>query len=169
MKLRQDPPKSVQEARAELQRAEEAEREHRNRMEREREEEQRAHAQLLKQAAAVVAGVRRQVDDVLKFAEEHPPQPHHAHWTVCRAYRRGLLVPPDAMESAESRVAMGDPVLTQLLSAAEEAARRLAYYTNPMLDSWLRGDDAPIIELDELEATVWQAFTRRVRTIASED
>jgi hypothetical protein len=71
------------------------------------------------------------------------------------------------MATAESRVVVGEPVLGQLFAAAEQAANRLAYFTNPELDSWLAGEDAPIAELDELEAKVWREFVRRIRAIAS--
>jgi hypothetical protein len=125
----------------------------------------------MKQAAAVAANLQTQVAHALALAERTPPRPAHVHRTICRGYLRGVLLPADSMESAEGVVARVDPVLGQLLAAAEEADRRLTYFCDPssvVLDSWLTPDDPPIRELDELEARVWQAFVTRIKTIAAE-
>jgi len=66
--------------------------------------------------------VRKQVEAALELEEANPPRPNHFARTVARSYLCGALVAPDAMATAEGRVVEGDPVLGNLLAAAEEAA-----------------------------------------------
>jgi hypothetical protein len=164
---------SVERARVELQRAEEADREHKQKAERQREEERRQRDELIKAADGVAAGVREQVEAALAFAEENPPQPTHHARSVARGYRRGVLVAPgELMPTAETQVAAIDPALAQLFAAAQEAANRLNYFCNPTNDAlpvWLGPDDEPIREMDRLETLAWRQFTRRIRVIAAED
>jgi hypothetical protein len=172
VKFEQPAPPSVAEAEATLEAAREAEKERKKEAERQREEERRQRAELVKQAEGVAAGVRRQVDEALDLATQNPPRPTHFSRTVARGYLRGVLTAPDSMSPAEGRVAQEDRVLANLLAAAEQAAGRIAYFCNPANDDlpvWLTADDAPIVELDQLEAKVWRVFVRRIREIAAEN
>jgi hypothetical protein len=139
-------PPSVQEAQAALKAAREAERERKKQLEREREEERRARTELLKQAQAVVAGVRQQCDDAVSFAEQNPPHPNHFHRTVCRSYLRGTLVAPDAMDTAEGRVVLGDDALAARWSRAHwgsSPTRRKGSRSGPLRKSLAQSPCVP--------------------------
>jgi hypothetical protein len=152
---------TVKEAKAALKAAREAEKQAKEQRERQEREIEAETAALRKNAEDVAAGLAKSVDDAVRWAEEHPPQPRPSQRGACRAVLRGETPPGTA--------GAGEEGLAKLFAVVEAVRGRLFYFSNPLGDSFLLEGDPGILALDEQENRAYRAFMSRCRAIAGED
>jgi hypothetical protein len=159
---------SVEQAREELARAEEAERIAREAAAA-RDKEIAAELKVFEKAGeGRVRGIERDFAAALDGLNHAPG--NRANYRI-RRIARGYLygtVPTLELQSPEDVVAQADRHAGALHDVRAAAASAMAYLTDPESDVFLPGNHQLVERLDAIEADAWGAFIARVKHLAGE-